>query len=417
MPKEPSSAVSNQKLRCPVDQLSLGMYVSDLDRPWLETPFLFQGFRVDDDETLGQLREHCDFVFIDPSQCDGTISLDAVRATARSAASDLSPLPKNGTRQQLDTDERELKRELVEARKAHENAERVVDEIFSRIDAGKEIDLTNVQEALDPMIESIFRNDDAMSWLARMKRKNDYIYDHSLSSSVWAMMLGKHLGFAPDEIQVLGMGAMFMDVGKTGIPTELLVKSGPLDDAEQALMRSHVEQSVGIVSGIEGIDPQVVQMVRLHHERYNGKGYPDSIAGSDIPMFARIAGLVDTYDAMTASRPYAKPQSTYDAMRQLHKLSGVEFAEELVEQFVQAIGVFPVGSLVELNTGEVGIVIAQNRVRRLRPKVMVVLDQDKNALQIDRIVDLRDTRSDDSLWIDRGLAPGDYGIEPSEFYL
>jgi HD-GYP domain-containing protein (c-di-GMP phosphodiesterase class II) len=158
-------------------------------------------------------------------------------------------------------------------------------------------------------------------------------------------------------------------------------------------------------------------MVRLHHERFNGQGYPDGIAGSDIPMFARIAGLVDTYDAMTASRPYAQPQSTYDAMRQLNRLSSVEFAEELVEQFVQAIGVFPVGSLVELNTGEVGIVIAQNRVRRLRPKVMVVLDESKNPLQIDRIVDLRDTTSDASLWIDRGLAPGDFGVEPSEFYL
>jgi HD-GYP domain-containing protein (c-di-GMP phosphodiesterase class II) len=414
--KEPSSVVSSQKLRCPVDSLSLGMYVSELDRPWLETPFLFQGFKVQDNETLGQLREHCEFVFIDPSQCDGGVSLDAVRAGARTTVDEPLPL-RNGNPQQLNTDERELKRELVEARKAHESAEQVVDDIFSRIEAGKAIDLGNVQEALDPMIESIFRNDDAMSWLARMKRKNDYIYDHSLSSSVWAMMLGKHLGFAPDEIKVLGMGAMFMDVGKTGIPTELLVRNGPLDDEEKALMRSHVEQSVSIVSGIEGIDPRVEQMVRLHHERFNGQGYPDGIAGSDIPMFARIAGLVDTYDAMTASRPYAQPQSTYDAMRQLNRLSSVEFAEELVEQFVQAIGVFPVGSLVELNTGEVGIVIAQNRVRRLRPKVMVVLDESKNPLQIDRIVDLRDTTSDASLWIDSGLAPGDFGVEPSEFYL
>jgi hypothetical protein len=134
-------------------------------------------------------------------------------------------------------------------------------------------------------------------------------------------------------------------------------------------------------------------------------------------MFARIAGLVDAYDAMTALRPYAQTRSTQDAMRQLQMLAGTGFAEELVEQFVQAIGVFPVGSLVEINTGEIGIVIAQNRVRRLRPKVMLVLDENKNALHVERIVDLRDAASDDSLWIERGLAPGAHGIDPADFYL
>lgn len=410
--------VSNQKLRCPVEKLALGMYVAELDRPWLETPFLFQGFQIEDDDTLGELSNHCEYVYIDPTLCDASVDLDALReSSADEDAGAVSVKPKNGKPRPVDTDERELKKELVEARKAHDRAERMIAEVFERINGGKKIDLTNVHDAIDPMIDSIFRNDDAMSWLARMKRKNDYVYDHSLSSSVWAMVLGKHLGFDPEEIQVLGMGAMFMDVGKTAIPTELLIKNGPLDEAERELMRTHVSQSVAIVSKIDGVDPRVLQMVRLHHERYNGSGYPDGLAGADIPMFARIAGLVDTYDAMTATRPYAKPQSTFDAMRQLNKLSGVEFAEELIEQFVQAIGVFPVGSLVELNTGEVGIVIAQNRVRRLRPKVMVVLDSSKQPLHIDRIVDLRDAASDDKLWIERGLAPGDYGVDPSEFYL
>lgn len=162
-------------------------------------------------------------------------------------------------------------------------------------------------------------------------------------------------------------------------------------------------------------------MVAGHHERYNGTGYPQGLAGSQIPVFARIAGVVDTYDAMTTPRPYAPPMSTYDAMRQLNKLAGIEFPVEVFEQFVQAIGVFPVGTLVELNTGEVGIVIAQNRVRRLRPKIMLLLDSDKAPLAEFHVVDLRkqlaNAGGETSLWIERGLSPGDYGIDPSEYYL
>jgi HD-GYP domain-containing protein (c-di-GMP phosphodiesterase class II) len=186
-------------------------------------------------------------------------------------------------------------------------------------------------------------------------------------------------------------------------------------------MRRHVEYGVEIVGKIKGIDARVIDMVAGHHERYNGTGYPNGISGTDLPVFARIAGIVDAYDAMTTPRPYADTVSTYDAIRQLQNLSGVEYPEEVVEQFVQAIGVFPVGTIVELNTGEVGIVIAQNRVRRLRPKVMLVLDADKNQLRDFRIVDLRnqlaDATGNTSIWIEQGLAPGDYGLDPSEYYL
>jgi HD-GYP domain-containing protein (c-di-GMP phosphodiesterase class II) len=178
---------------------------------------------------------------------------------------------------------------------------------------------------------------------------------------------------------------------------------------------------VAIVSKIKGIDARVVDVVRCHHERYNGTGYPRGLSGEKIPVFARMAGVIDTYDAMTTARPYAKPLSPHDATRQLSKLSGVEFPAEVVEQFIQAIGVFPVGTLVELNTGEVGMVIAQNRVRRLRPKVLLLLDRNKAPLESFTVVDLRnqltDSANQQSLWIERGLAPGDYGLDPTEYYL
>jgi cyclic di-GMP phosphodiesterase len=176
-----------------------------------------------------------------------------------------------------------------------------------------------------------------------------------------------------------------------------------------------------IVRETRGLDSRVLMMVRSHHERYDGSGYPDGLKGQDIPVFARIAGIVDFYDALITQRAYAPQVSSYDAMRQLHKLAGVEFQSEMVDHFVQAIGMFPNGALVELSSGEIGIVIEQNRVRRLRPKVMVILDRDHAALEQPKIVDLRQLPAEPgekgSIWIERGLESGAYGIDPMEYYL
>ncbi len=280
--------------------------------------------------------------------------------------------------------------------------------------------LDAAEQAIEPMVESVVKNEDALSWLARMKKKQDYIHDHSIASCVWAMIFGKHLGLEPDMLKVLGLGALLMDVGKTKIPTEILIKKGKLSDDERALMRQHVQFGLEIARGVEGVDARVIEMIESHHERHNGTGYPAGLDGSAIPVFARIGGIVDAYDAMTTARPYASPVSTCEAMRRLNDLAGVEFQAEMVEQFVQAVGVFPVGTLVELSNGTVGVVIAQNRTRRLRPQVMVLTDEDKAPLNTFRTLDLRNILVDangDSLYILNGLPPGAHGINPSEYYL
>lgn len=422
--------MSLERIAYPVDELTVGMFVSALDRPWIETPFLFQGFLIEDRDSIAELKEHCKFVYVDVERGDRSIVVQktaktgARRQLRESTPDRVSTGPAMSSTQEAAApvdDTIRLKSELIYARDAHSSAERTIQGLIEKLNAGEEIDATSVQQSLDPMIDSIIRNDDAMSWLTRMKKKDDYIYDHSIASSVWALIFGKHLGLDREDLEVLGTGAVFLDVGKTKIPNELLRKSSRLTPDEVTLMRQHVEFGIEIVSKIHGIDPRVIEMVAGHHERYNGTGYPNGVSGTELPVFARIAGIVDAYDAMTTPRPYADTMSTYDAIRQLQNLSGVEYPEEVVEQFVQAIGVFPVGTMVELNTGEVGIVIAQNRVRRLRPKIMLVLDSDKTPLVDFRIVDLRNQLSDvsgnTSIWIEQGLAPGDYGLDPSEYYL
>jgi HD-GYP domain-containing protein (c-di-GMP phosphodiesterase class II) len=427
--------MSNQRVSVPTDDLTIGMYVAELDRPWLETPFLFQGFHIESDKEIAELQQHCDHVYVDAERCIE----DALEKLATAAPPDASQSTRTKRKRgsaktvaaETPGDDAEddafrpmdttvLRQQIVQAKVTHAQTVSAVNGIFESVKNGTGMDLQAAEEAIEPMVESVVENEDAMSWLARMKKKDNYTHDHSIASCVWAVVFGKHLGLEKESLQVLGLGALLMDVGKTRIPTELLVKTGELTTRETMLLRKHVEFGREIAARVEGVDARVVQIIEAHHERYNGTGYPRGIEGNDIPVFARIAGIVDTYDAMTTFRPYAKAISTYEAMRKLNDLAGLEFQAEMVEQFVQAVGVFPVGTLVELSTGEAGVVIGQNRTRRLRPQIMLLTDEQKNTLHNFKTIDLRTVLVDaagNSLFIEQGLPPGAHGLNPSEYYL
>jgi len=431
--------MSAERQTVTTDQLAIGMYVAELDRPWLETPFLFQGFYIESSKDIRELQQHCQYVLVDPGRYDpapaprrgvakGCAKAEVKAVSARRTSNTSASTTTRQRRVIMEDVEEEyrpldtnvLRRQIVEAKLAHEQTVSAVNHIFESLRSGSEMQLEAAEQAIEPMVESVVRNEDALSWLARMKKKQDYIHDHSIASCVWAMIFGKHLGLESDMLKVLGLGALLMDVGKTKVPTDILIKEDKLSGEEQSLMRQHVQFGLDIARGVDGVDARVIEMIGSHHERHNGTGYPAGLNGSAIPVFARIGGIVDAYDAMTTSRPYAPPISTCEAMRRLNDLAGVEFQAEMVEQFVQAVGVFPVGTLVELSNGTVGVVIAQNRTRRLRPQIMVLTDEDKTPLSTFRTLDLRDTLVDasgDSLFILNGLPPGAHGLNPSEYYL
>jgi len=381
------------------------MYVSELDRPWLETPFLFQGFFVQSDEDVAAVRDHCREVVIDSQRDEDRPQPLATRRSARPPEQAM----------------RELKDEIKQASGIHVAVAATIDDVMGELKSAGKLNVRKLETAVLPMVDSVLRNPAAMSCLMRIRRKGGYLYSHSLASSVWATALGREIGLEREALRVVALGAMLLDVGKTRIPAEILDKPGRLDEQERALMRRHVEFSLEIVRESGDVDARVLEMVENHHERHGGGGYPRGLKGDAIPVYGRIAGLVDTYDAMITSRPYASTQSSYGALRQLRSLAGSEFQPELVDQFTQAIGMFPTGTLVLLNTGEVAVVTAQSRARRLRPEVMIILDAEKRPLDDYRVVDLNQVSAtaDDqaSLWIEQGLEPGAYGVDPAEYYL
>jgi HD-GYP domain-containing protein (c-di-GMP phosphodiesterase class II) len=413
----------------PVEQVRLGTYVSRLDRPWAETPFLFQGFTVESDEDLQMLRRFCKVVYAEVCIEEAK----ELKSARRAPATPCEPRPPEPL-EELSTnpaalvnhvpikDSVELKTELTLATTSFGEAKRAVGAIFDHLRRGGGLDVPHLQTVVGSMVDSVFRNRDAMTWLARMKSKDDYLYSHSLSASVWALAFGRHLGLDKETLTSLGTGAMLLDIGKTMLPTKLLRKSSKPSDKEWQVIHTHVNQGVNLLRGAPNVDNRIVTMIATHHERFDGSGYPHKLKGDEIPLIGRIAGIVDCYDAMISERTYAKPKSAYDAVRELKRLGGIAFPAELVELFIQAVGVFPTGTLVELNTGEVGVVIGQNRYRRLRPEVMLILDAQKKPREEFTTIDLLSCEEntgtgEPSLWITRGLERGAYGINPAEYFL
>ena len=390
-------------VKVPTMSLEPGMFIAELDRPWLETPFALQGFVVRDTSEILYVSNYVNHVYVDAEYKGRPTSLKlAAEPTAIDA------------RQPLKLDE-----EFQRTKVSFDSAADTLDKVFESIRVGHQGDIESVQQAINPLIEGVFRNQEAVAALLRLKESGEYRYHHGVSMAVWAAILGRHIGLHTDELEKLAVGCAMCDVGMTQLPTDLLDQSDNLDEQQLRIIRAHPKMGADAVSQSKNVDLEVIAIIENHHERMDGSGYPRGIKGAAIPVLARIAGLVDTYDAMITPRPYANTRTSHEATQELLDSKGTLFQESLVEQFVQAIGLFPTGTLIELNTGEVGIVVTQNDTRRLKPEVVIVLNKEKEKLEKLQIVDLANQQpnADGERWISRELLPGTFGVSSEEYFI
>lgn len=401
--------------------LQLGMYVTRLDRPWLETPFLFQGFTIQNAQDIAELQRHCRHVYIDIERgAPAKRYLDTPHTTPSRTDADIRRICRSAPGMPVYPDTVSVEEELAPARDSHQEACDRIGNILDDVRSGRKLNVTAAEQAVSSMIESILRNPDAFMWLSKLKNKDSYTYAHSIDACALAITFGRHLGLPRPELEQVAVGTLLFDIGKMKLPEELLEKPGRLTEEEFTLMQAHVAHSVELMADTKGISRASIEVAYSHHERHNGSGYPRGLTSDQTSVYGKIAAIVDCYDAITSDRPYSVAVSPHEAIRSLYEWRNVDFQEEVVEQFIQCLGVYPTGTLVELNTGQVGIVLSQNRVRRLRPKVMLVLNADKHAYDIAPTLDLMVEsvdRQGQMLEIARSLDPGSYGIDPTAYFL
>jgi HD-GYP domain-containing protein (c-di-GMP phosphodiesterase class II) len=419
------------KKKTDVRDLRIGMYVAELDRPWRETPFLFQGFEIGSDEELAQLRKLCSHVYVEtdhipaaakagrshPPLEPAAASAAAEPLRARPAALSLDILKKFDAGQRhtpLYVDEASLEQELPQARAVAAETRELVFQITEDVKLGRALDTPRAKKAVAGMVESVIRNPDALVWLTQLKKKDEYTAMHSLRVCILALAFGRHLDFTAEELNILGIGALLHDIGKLKVPVDILNKPARLTDQEFEIMKSHVPIGVQLLEATPGIPANAIEVARGHHERYDGHGYVMGMQGDAIGLFGSIGAIVDCYDALTSDRVYHDGMSAYDTLSMLYAARRKDFHPQLVEQFIQCMGIYPIGSVVELNTGAVAVVITVNRRRRLRPQVALVLNPEKKPYTPSKIVDLMHAEGQD-LEIRKVLPAGVYGINPTTY--
>lgn len=313
-----------------------------------------------------------------------------------------------------------VENEIAAIYPVYEKSQFATRELFTAIANQQNLDLTHVTEVIDSMVDSIERTPDALMWLAKLKQTDDYAYNHALNVSINLMAFASFLALPKKQIKELGLAGLLQDIGKIKIPQEILLKPGKLTPEEFELAKKHVEEGLSILEKTTNIPSSVIYLVAQHHERVDGSGYPYRLSDKKINLESQLSGLIDTYCAITSNKPYASGLYNQQALEKIHALSGKQFSSTAVDQLVQFLGIYPVSSLVELNTGEIGVVIQQNQVRRLQPRVMILLAPDKSRNEYPTTINLLHsplTPLGEPYAILNGVTPDAYGLNPADFYL
>lgn len=299
---------------------------------------------------------------------------------------------------------------IVQADALYQKAVSLQSNLVKSLKNGAANGLKDADTLSHSIIESVFDNQDAISCLTMIKNADEYTLEHAINCSVLMAIFAAERGFDRDTIDNICMGTLLMDIGMSLLPPELRQQNAPLTADDKAVIESHVEQGLALVEQYEDISDLALTIVAQHHERVDGSGYPAQLQGEEISEFARMAAIVDTYDAMISNRPHQPSVTPAVALKRLTKNPGLD--QNLVKQFVTLIGVHPVGSLVQLASGKLGIVVKTNASDMLKPVVMVFYSVNGGHYSEVKRVDLASMNDE----IVGGVRPDDFNINLPKFF-
>lgn len=419
----------NRHVYLSTNNLSIGMFVCALDRPWLETPFPLEGVLLKSLREIETIRLYCDSVFVDPDKSWVRVTKDGVEESKQFDWSEFARKRRSGILAKLmggrdksegSEDGTSLDDEMPAAKKVYSDSSMLVAAIMADIRNNRSFDIDNLHSVCNDMVDSVLRNHNALLWLSQLRNYDDYSYQHAINVCILSLSLGKHLDFPGPKLRQLATAGMLQDIGLLRLPSEILRKQGPLTEVEQRLAKSHVQKSIDMLREQRALQPEIERIILEHHERFDGSGYPLGLKGHSVSVEAAITGISDCFDAMLSERPYSSKMSSFDALMVMYELRGKTFNPALIERFIQCIGVYPIGSLVELNQGEVAIVVEQRRSNKLKPRLLQILDGAKNYLTEPLSIDLLTNpqrKSGEPYMIKEVLPSNAYDIDPTEYFL
>ena len=347
------------------------MYIHDLNCGWMGHSFFRRRFMLRKEEEIQKiLKSGIREVYIDTTK-----GLDAVGPTQKEVQEEiLGKIAETAAITHVPPDRTTHREELVVARQIQSEANLMIHSVLSDIRLGKQIEVERMEPVVERITESILRNQGTLVSLCRIKESDNYTFQHSVSVCTLLVSFCRYMEMGREMIQEAGIGGMLHDIGKMRVPDHILNKPGKLTDPEFEIMKGHVNLGLEILKQTPGVGPTVSQISGEHHERFEGSGYPAKRKGTEISVLGRMAAIVDVYDAITSNRVYHKGMEPAEALQKLFEWSNHHFDEELVQHFIQAIGIYPVGSLVRLDSNRLAVVVEQSGGGLLYPVVRLVYD-------------------------------------------
>lgn len=353
-----------EKVKMAVHELRVGMYICELDRPWLETPFLFQGFELKTESDIDTVMQYCDYVYVD------------VRKTRYDrSASTAQPRQTGPASSRSSAHQAAYSRDLKAAGNTHRQTSNLIKSFADDIKFGTSVDLQQAKGLVSDCVSSILRNPDAMMFMTQMRNKDEELSQHAFNSCIYSIILGREAGLAANELENLGSCGLLHDMGMVSVPADIVNKRTPLNEDEMMAVRMHARYGRDVLMSGRNVFSGTVDVAFGHHENIDGSGYPRGLTGSQLNQNCKIVAIVDKYNAITSERPYRPARNHLDAVNVLNRLAKEGRIDmELTRAFISYLGVYPPGTIVELSNGELGIVIESNPEQRLRPQLLIVRD-------------------------------------------